>query len=187
MKARPATIVYRSLKFARRKKLVVAVTTMLALALIGGVIATTWQAKLARAQAAQTGKERKKAERISSFLQNVFSYAEPKAAGRGAGRSPDVKLEDALRDAENRIENELKDEPETRADLYITLGKVWLMRGDHDAAERDFRHALNLRRQIHGERHAEVARYLIFVNLALSVKKRLVSMPGVTPRLKTLN
>jgi serine/threonine-protein kinase len=166
VKARPATMAYRGLKFARRNKPVIAFTAILVLALIGGVVAATWQSRIARAQAEQAGKERRKAERISSFLQNVFSYAEPNAGGRGAGRNPDVKLEDALRDAEKRLEGELKDEPETRADLYITIGKVWLMRGDHDAAERDFRNALNLRRRIHGERHAEVARCLLFVNLA---------------------
>ncbi len=166
VQARQATFVYRGLKFAQRNKLVAASTAMLAFALIGGVVSTTWQARIARAQSEQSEKERKKAERISAFLQNVFSYAEPNAGGRGAGRSPDVRLEDALRDAEKRIENELKDEPETRADLYITLGKVWLMRGAHDDAEHDFRNALNLRRRIHGERHAEVARCLLFVNMA---------------------
>jgi serine/threonine-protein kinase len=164
--ATPDTWRYRAGKFVRRNKTLALVSALFIVALLSVAAAALWQARVAGRNAARAEQQRTKAERISSYLQNVFSYAEPNASFRGGGRSPDVKLEEALRDAETRLVNELKDQPEIKADLYITLGKVWQMRGVYAAAKRDFQQALALRRQLHGERHVEVARCLIFVNLA---------------------
>ena len=46
--ARPDTFAYRASKFVQRNKLGVAAATLLLLTLVGGIIATTWQARVAR-------------------------------------------------------------------------------------------------------------------------------------------
>ena len=48
--ARPDTFSYRAAKFVRRNRLAVAASVLVLLSLVGGIVATAWQARIARAQ-----------------------------------------------------------------------------------------------------------------------------------------
>src|SRR6266853_795830 len=66
--ARPDTAGYRAAKFIARHKAGVAAAALLVLTLMAGVVATAWQARVARL-------ETTKAQRINTFLQNMLSFS----------------------------------------------------------------------------------------------------------------
>lgn len=59
-----------------------------------------------------------------------------------------------------------------RATQYINLGQLLLYRGDHGTAERFMSQALDIRRELFGERHADVARALSVLASAYSAARR---------------
>src|SRR5262249_8859380 len=76
------TIGYRTRKFVSRHKAGVGAAGLIALTLIAGVVATFWQATLARHQARIAMQERDhartetaKAQRINQFLQEMIGYS----------------------------------------------------------------------------------------------------------------
>ena len=54
VRARPDTFMYRAGKFIRRQKVAVAAAALVAITLLVGIIATTWQARVARAERARS-------------------------------------------------------------------------------------------------------------------------------------
>lgn len=61
--ARPDTFGYRAAKFARRNRIALAAATLLLLTLVGGVVATAWQARRATIQEQRARTEQARAER----------------------------------------------------------------------------------------------------------------------------
>jgi serine/threonine-protein kinase len=168
---------YRAGKFVRRHKAGVAAAALVLLTLVGGILATAWQAKRATAQArlAATARDRAereaaKAERINAFLQNMLSYANPSWYSPGADRHGDVKVIDALNEAAGRIDGELADQPDIKAELHHTIGSTYLSLARTDLAEPHFRAALALSRAVNGEEHPTVARDLYYLAASLQAK-----------------
>lgn len=147
------TFAYRGAKFVRRNKAAVAFASLAVLLLLIVAVVAVWQARVATRQATIAQREGDKARRINEFLRATLSYANPLYNKPGHGKGSDVKLVDAIRDAGERIDAELKEEPEVRAELHYTLGQVWWQRGEYGSAEPHARAALELFRQLHGERH----------------------------------
>ncbi len=164
------TFAYRSAKFVRRNKVAVAATALVVLSLLTGIILAVWQARSARAQeriareqATMAKQERDKARRINEFMREIFSNANPVYGTPGHGKGPDVTLVDAIRYAEKQIDVKFKDQPEIRGELHYTLGLVWKQRGEYQSAEPHVRAALELFRQVYGERHPRAAHSLFLL------------------------
>ncbi|HYW72324.1 MAG TPA: serine/threonine-protein kinase, partial [Pyrinomonadaceae bacterium] len=175
--ARKDTYTYRTTKFIQRHKTAVAAAALIVLTLIAGVVATirqaeraTAQSQLATAERDHARREAAKAERINKFLQGLISYANPSWYAAGAGRRGDVKVLDALNDAAGRIDSELKDEPEVRAELHHTIGDTYRALGFNDEAEQHLRAALDIYRQVYGDRHPKVAEGLYYLGGVLFLK-----------------
>src|SRR6185369_8398694 len=66
--ARKDTFAYRASKFMRRRKASVAAATLVALAILGGVVATLWQARIATAQRARAEQRFNDVRRLASSL-----------------------------------------------------------------------------------------------------------------------
>jgi serine/threonine protein kinase/Tfp pilus assembly protein PilF len=132
-------LLYRARKFVRRNVAAVAASTLVVLALLGGVIATSTQAKRARA-------EQMKAERVSDFLRGLLSSVRPAMGGR------DVPVSELLDAAARRTETELANEPEERADLETVIGESYQSLGRYDEAAPHLATALALREQTGGNR-----------------------------------
>ena len=84
VRAQKDSFTYRAGKFVQRNKIGVAAAAIVSLTLIGGIIATVWQARRATHQARIAAEQRDrarveaaKAERINEFLQSIFASAEP--------------------------------------------------------------------------------------------------------------
>jgi serine/threonine-protein kinase len=185
--ARPDGRRYRAGKFVRRHRVGIAVALSLVLSLVGGLAATTWQARAKTLEA-------QKAEAVKAFLISIFQNADPaQAAGR------DITLRQVLDEGADRVQRDLAGQPAVQGELLTVLGGVYgelgvteraapltdqalaihsrlygtdgplvatnlrqkarlaLARGDADTADRFARDALQMHRRAYGNLHKEVA------------------------------
>ncbi len=153
--AREDTIAYRTARFLDRHRLGTGMAALLVLILIGGIATTAWQAKEARRQRDAAEGERTKAERINQFLQEMLSYSNQSWNSAGAGQARDVTINQMLDNIAPRLDTELADQPEVRAKIYRTIGKVYNSQGRHLLAEKCLRTALAIQNDLYGEAHRE--------------------------------
>ena len=159
--ARPSTFSYRAGKFIKRHRAGVAAAALIVLALVGGIIATAWQAQNARRQRDLAQQERVKAERINSFLQEMLGSATPE------GKGMDIKVSDLLSEASRRARIELASQPEVMAAVLMTLGRTGVSVGTFDRAEADLRSAVEASVKSSGELHPTAAGSMAWHSLAL--------------------
>jgi eukaryotic-like serine/threonine-protein kinase len=155
--ARHDTFGYRSGKFVRRHKVGVAAASVIAVTLLGGIVATAWQARVARA-------ERDKAAQVSNFLTGIFQVNDP-----GVERANSVTARELLDRGAERIERELNEQPETQAAMLHTIGTVYHNIGLYERAAALHQRALDVRRQALGEEHAETADSHLALGSALMI------------------
>ncbi len=135
---------YRVGKFLKRNRGVAAVSALLLVALVGGIVSTNAQAK--RAEAAQV-----RAERVNGFLRSLLSSVKPTTGGR------DVPISEVLDSAARRVESELGTDPATGAELETVIGESYRALGRYEDAERHFVTALGHRRRISGDASVSAA------------------------------
>jgi serine/threonine-protein kinase len=140
--ARADTVRYRVSKFTRRHKAGVTAAAMLVIVLIGGVVATAWQARRASAERDRARIETAKADRINAFLQEMLAYSSPSYDSPNASKNQDAKVSEVLEQAAKRAEAELRDQPEILAEVERTIGGVYESQGRYDQAEPLLRSAL---------------------------------------------
>lgn len=149
--AQEDTFSYRATKFVSRNKTGVAAGIGVALSLIGGIISTTRQSKIAKRQRDFARNEARKAERINQFLQKILASADPSEHGK------DTTVLEALKFAAAQIETEFTDQPELQADLHTTIGKTYLNLEKIAEAEPHLEKAFEIRRGILPETSEEIA------------------------------
>ena len=120
IKARKATISYRTGKFLRRNWAGVSGAAMVILLIMGFSVSTLVQSRRLRT-------ERDKASRVSSLLIDLFKVSNPSEA-----RGNTVTAREILDKGAERIRSELKQEPEARATLMDTMGNVYSDLGLYD-------------------------------------------------------
>ncbi|MDP9098241.1 MAG: serine/threonine-protein kinase, partial [Verrucomicrobiota bacterium] len=155
--ARKDTVGYRSAKFIRRHRVGVAAATLVALAVVVGLIVALWEARQARAQ-------RDVAQRINTFLQEMLGAAAPEVKG------VDVKVVDLLDEASRRAKAELAGQPDVMADVLMTLGRTYISLGQYPAAETNLRAALEASLRANGELYPTTATTLGWLGLALAFR-----------------
>jgi serine/threonine-protein kinase len=134
--ARRDSPLYRAGKWLRRNSWrVVAAGLILTLGAATGVNVVVQSRRVAR--------ERDRAERVSSFLVDLFSVSDP-----GEARGNSVTAREVLDKGAEKIRHELADAPEVRADLMDTMANVYNRLGLYDRAAELAREALAFRRQV---------------------------------------
>jgi serine/threonine protein kinase len=129
--ARRPTLSYRASRWLRRNWLVSGLAGFLLLFLAASSLALATQNRQVLRERDRAQEEAQKSERILGLLLEVFEGSDP-AKTRGA----DISVRDVLKAAEPRIERELADQPQVRAALLESLGKVYFSLGSLDDAER---------------------------------------------------
>ncbi|HEV7764535.1 MAG TPA: serine/threonine-protein kinase [Thermoanaerobaculia bacterium] len=136
-------------KFAVRHRSAVAATLLIVIALVGGIVARTIEARRAKAAQAQ-------AELVTNFLIDLFNDSMPWNGG-----SNEVSMHDLLRAGAKRIEGRLEDVPLARAQILNSIGSALLHQGDDELAYKLLRDALELRRRELGADDPLVASTLV--------------------------
>ncbi|MEY2562491.1 MAG: eukaryotic-like serine/threonine-protein kinase [Verrucomicrobiota bacterium] len=162
--ARKDTVTYRTTRFVQRNRLGVVAAVIVFLSLLGGIIATGWQARRATEQAKVAAQERDrarveaaKAERINEFLQNVLGFSVVSWVSSNPKRKNVATIAEALDEASQRSDSELADQPEVLAAVKFSIAASYFGQGKPDRAEQLFRASLDLRRRVLGSEHQDTA------------------------------
>ncbi|MCB1025936.1 MAG: tetratricopeptide repeat protein, partial [Acidobacteria bacterium] len=139
--ARPNTFSYRASKFVGRNRYLVGVASLLILTMVAGIIATIWQARIAKAERDNARSEAAKSEKINAFLQNVLNFSNPHWLSSNPEKNRNATLSEAIDAAAERIDTELKGEPEIQAEVRFTIGKTYFGQGRFADAEKVLRKA----------------------------------------------
>jgi serine/threonine protein kinase/Tfp pilus assembly protein PilF len=160
--ATPPSALYRARKLYRRHRIPVLAAAAVALALVAGIVGTTWASvraaraeRVAAAEAVEARRQTAIATAVNAFLtDDLLASAAPSTA---AGRGKDVTMRAVLDAAAGRIEEASKpggrfaNEPLVEAAIRITLGNTYGELGEYAAAEPHLRRALALRQGVFGE------------------------------------
>ena len=120
--ARGDALSYRAWKFLGRHRVGAGAAALLLVTLVGGLFATSWQARRAE-------REARKAEAVKEFLKTLLSAADPTLA---KGREPSIRQ---LLDAgAGRIETELRDQPDVQSEVARLVASVYHSLGEYDRA-----------------------------------------------------
>jgi serine/threonine protein kinase len=157
--ARKDTFAYRAAKFAGRNRAAVFAAVLITLAVIAGLIIALWQADAARRQRDLAQHERRKAERINQFLQQMLSFSNQSATTSvwPVAQTKDVTVNEMLAQITPQVEAELADQPDVRAQVLRTIGSAYASQGQYDLAEQNLRAALAAQTQLYGADDPEVA------------------------------
>ncbi|MFN8668465.1 MAG: serine/threonine-protein kinase [Gemmatimonadaceae bacterium] len=134
--ARRDTLGYRLGKFLRRRRVEVVGGVIAALSLVGGVIATTRQARVAEL-------ERAKVQQVNAFLSSMLAAVDPGNAGR------EVTVAQVLSQAARDVEGQHL-APEVEAQIRHTIGQTYTELGLYDSAKVHIERAVALRRREFG-------------------------------------
>ncbi len=142
--ARPDSVGYRARKFVARNRIAVAAAVLVLMALAGGLLATSWQAREAQTQA-------RRATEVKNFLLGLFNANYPES-----WRGRELTAQDLLDEGARRID-ELDDDPEVHAEMLATIGSLYLNQERIDLATPLLRRALEAQAALHGENSLEYA------------------------------
>lgn len=157
------TFGYRAGKFARRHKAGIAAAVLVVLSLVGGIVTTARQARIAAGERDRARIEAEKAEHINAFLQQMLSSPDPSWYTPGEAKGPGTTVVEVLDEASRRIETDLDGEPEVKAELHMTIGNTYRSLRQLDAAQPHLEAALDLRRALFGKEHPKVAESLYYL------------------------
>ena len=110
--AQPDSAGYRAKKFIGRHSLGVAAGLVIFAALVAGVVVVLWQAGVARGEA-------RRADRVKSFLIELFREADP---SQTLGET--ITAREILEKGARRLDEQLVDEPTVRAELLDAIAQV---------------------------------------------------------------
>jgi len=154
--ARPPSAVYRLHKLVRRHRLVFAATVLVVLALVGGAAVSTWQAVRATRAERLALEEAETARQVADFVVDLFELSDP-----GVARGESVTAREILERGRRRIEDGLRDRPLVRARMLAVIGEIYRKLGLYTDAAPLLEGALEVREELLGPGHPEVARSVL--------------------------
>ncbi len=158
--ARPDTVGYRVASFVKRRRAVVAGTSIAMISLMAGTTLALRQASIAREEAAR-------ATRVTQFLSAVVGAADPSHYSSVRTGRRDVGLLEVLDSTRSRVVHDLSREPRTRADLYWSMANAYRAFGRHELALMLQDSAKLLHTATVGDASLEVARDVHFAGVTL--------------------
>lgn len=150
--ARPTGVGYRARKFVKRHRAAVggAVAGLLFLTAFG--VAMAVQSARIAVERDAAARERDRAEAVSTFMTSLFEASDP---NRSKGEK--VSARQLLDQGRQRLERELVDQPQTRAALLHTIGRVYRILEVEKEAESAIREALKIRESATGKDRGDYA------------------------------
>ncbi len=145
--ARKDTFTYRASKFIRRHRIAVAAAFLILLSLVGGIIATTWQAQAAR-------HEKAKAEDVKNALVRMLNYSNPVVFSPQNNGQKTVK--EILDETAKQLENgEFSNQPEIKVELEQIIAECYFGEGNYALGSKHTEEYLDLHRKLYGEDDAK--------------------------------
>jgi serine/threonine protein kinase/tetratricopeptide (TPR) repeat protein len=143
VEANPPGTLYRLGKFVRRNRVAVAAGSLVVVALLVGIVVATLG--LVRAE-----REAESARQVVRLFSEILGDMNPSATGYAES------FEEVLDRGAVRIDRELADQPLVQAQLKFMVGQVRQGLGDYTGAGPPLEQALQIRRELLGERDSRV-------------------------------
>lgn len=138
--ARPPALTYRAARFAQRHRLAVGLSALVALALVGGLAGTAWQARAAARQRDRALAQLERAESINEFTGFLLGQAVP------SGRS--VPVSELLGRAEQMVARRFSAADPVAVDLLVSIGGIYAIREESENARRVLKQAYDRSREL---------------------------------------
>lgn len=129
--ARPDTFSYRASKFVKRNRVGVLAASLVFLALIGGIVGTTYQARAARRERERAEKRFEQVRKLANNV--VFKYHDAIADLPGATATREMLVKDALEYLDN-LSQDAQDNPSLAQELALTYLKIGNVQGEANRA-----------------------------------------------------
>jgi non-specific serine/threonine protein kinase/serine/threonine-protein kinase len=152
VEASPPSTIYRVEKFIRRHTVGVAATALVLVALVLGVLGTTFGMIRARQAERLASQEAETAKQISDFLIGLFEVSDPTEA-----KGETITAREILDQGADQVRRELEGQPLIQARLMNTMGTVYTALALYEQAQDLLTESLATRREILGNDHPEVA------------------------------
>jgi len=120
---------YRTGKMVRRNRGVVSGSLLLVLLGISFSVNAVVQARAVARERDRAEAQRASAEQVSTFLEELFTEADPNAQS-----ASDITAREILDQGASRVFEDLASDPETQASLAMVIGRVYRGLGEYDAA-----------------------------------------------------
>jgi len=150
--ARPPNALYQVKKMVARHKVGFGFATSLVLLIAAFGIVMSIQAHRIAQERDRASREARISREVSEFLVGLFEVTDP-----FEGRGKDVTAREILDRGSKRITDELKDQPEVRARLMDTMGRVYRSLGSYDKAMELVQQGLDMRLKLNGRDSLEAA------------------------------
>lgn len=146
VRARGDSLRYRAGKFMSRHKYAVAAASLAALALVAGIVTTTWQARIAAEQTQIAQEEVRKQRAVQSFLTALFeknTRLQPDAL-----KARNMSVHELLVDASDKVLHQFSDAPSVRMEVMNTVARLLIDINEFDRAGVLSRESAKLAREL---------------------------------------
>lgn len=146
VRARGDSLQYRASKFMSRHKYAVTAASLAALALVAGIVTTTWQARIAAEQSRIAQEEVRKTRAVQSFMTALFeknTRLQPDAL-----KARNMPVHELLVAAGDKVLHEFKDTPAVRMEVMNTVARLLIDINEFDRAGALSRESVKLAREL---------------------------------------
>jgi eukaryotic-like serine/threonine-protein kinase len=165
VRARRPTIAYRVQRFVRRHRVAVTVALLFGVGIASYAMTLVVQQGRIRRALEESTLATRRAEQVTDFMLGLFQAAEG-----GRALSDTVTARELLTRGVAQA-RDLSGQPEMRAQMLDVIGRLYLQLGEYDQALPLLEEGLMLRRELHGEEHADVATSLGNLAAAFDLKQ----------------
>ena len=152
IQARPPNALYQLKKMVVRHKVGFGFAAALVLLIVAFGVVMSIQAQRIARERDRASREAKISQEVSEFLVGLFQVSDP-----FEGRGKDVTAREILDSGAQRITTELREQPEVRARLMDTMGRVYRSLGLYDKATELVQQGLEMRLKLNGRDSLEAA------------------------------
>ena len=161
--ARPPSHFYRFQKLVRRNRLAFAAAAAVALAVLAGLVISTWMFARERQARRLADSEARRSQQVAQLLEDMLKGVGPSVA---LGRDTTL-LKEILDRAVERVAKDLQDQPDVQAEICNTIGEVYRAIGQFNKAEEFHRSARSLQGKTSAGLRSDVATSLTDLALVL--------------------
>jgi eukaryotic-like serine/threonine-protein kinase len=162
VQARQGNWVYYTQRFVRRHTAAVAAGAGFVVFVVAVAIVMSVQRQRIATALEQATHDRERAEKVSDFMLEVFSAADPFT---NFGKEPTARV--LLDRAARQIQNDLNEQPEVRARLLEAIGRSYLRMGQPDRAVTFLQDSLRIQERLSGADDASIGSIVTEIAIAL--------------------
>jgi tetratricopeptide (TPR) repeat protein len=157
----------RAVKFVWMRRVAAIAIALFVVAMAIGLNSALRDAKNARHQRDAALAEQSRVEHINDFLQQIFSADRNFTSIWPVPQKRNVTVTDMLDRIAPQVQSELADEPDVRGEVLRTIGKTYASQGQHDAAEKNLRAAVQAQTAFYSEQSPQVAETMVDLGVLL--------------------